>query len=496
MRFHYDNEVLTPESLAKNKPSQRISKLPENLPKPPTNQSFTFNSELQSLLEGKALLPDEIPHKIEEIHNHYKNGHISYSKGIHLVKTRPQCNRCGNQDQSLFASFPCSRCKEECTYCRKCIMMGRVSQCTPLIEWTGPSQHTTIDSLQWKGTLSQGQQTASDQVVKSIETNTDLLVWAVCGAGKTEVLFHGIHHALKQGKRVCIATPRTDVILELAPRLQKVFPGANSIALYGGSEDRHKYSQLVLATTHQLYRYKEAFDTIIVDEVDAFPYSFDKTLQFAVGKARKQPSSLIYLTATPNKTLQRECRQGKRNHVTIPARYHRHPLPVPALKWGGNWKATLKKGHLATPIKLWTENRIKTNKKSLIFLPSVKAMEKALPLFQKIHPDILSVHAEDPERKEKVQQMRDGEIPILLTTTILERGVTIPNIDVAVMGAEEEIFTESALVQIAGRVGRSAQHPTGDITFFHYGKTHSMIKSVQHIKEMNRQGTKRGLLDG
>ncbi|MGD6967716.1 DEAD/DEAH box helicase [Rossellomorea vietnamensis] len=484
MRFHYHNEITTPEAL---------TDFPGNPPKPNTDPSF--NPELQSLLAGKALLPDEIPHPLEVIQTHYENGHISYSKGIQLLKTNPQCNRCGNQDQSLFASFPCSRCNEQCTYCRKCIMMGRVSQCTPLIQWTGQSQNTTIDSFQWNGTLSQGQQTASDKVAASIQGNTDLLVWAVCGAGKTEVLFHGIHQALKTGKRVCIATPRTDVILELAPRLRKVFPEARPIALYGGSEDRHKYSQLVLSTTHQLYRYKEAFDTLIVDEVDAFPYSFDKTLKYAVEKARKPISSLIYLTATPTSSLQRECSRGKRNHVTIPARYHRHPLPVPALKWGGNWKALLEKGNLALPIKKWTEKRITTNKKSLIFLPSVKTMGKALPLFQKIHPEIEAVHAEDPERKEKVQKMRDGEIPILLTTTILERGVTIPNIDVAVMGAEEEIFTESALVQIAGRAGRSAEYPTGDITFFHYGKTRSMLKSAHHIKEMNRQGTKRGLLD-
>ncbi len=76
------------------------------------------------------------------------------------------------------------------------------------------------------------------------------------------------------------------------------------------------------------------------------------------------------------------------------------------------------------------------------------------------------MHAEDPKRKEKVLAFRRGQIPILVTTTILERGVTVPNIDVAVLGAEQPIFTESALVQIAGRVGRSAQYPTGDVRFF------------------------------
>lgn len=62
----------------------------------------------------------------------------------------------------------------------------------------------------------------------------------------------------------------------------------------------------------------------------------------------------------------------------------------------------------------------------------------------------MKVHAEDPGRKEKVAAFRKGEIPLLVTTTILERGVTVKNLQVAVLGAEEEIFSESALVQIAG----------------------------------------------
>jgi competence protein ComFA len=122
-------------------------------------------------------------------------------------------------------------------------------------------------------------------------------------------------------------------------------------------------------------------------------------------------------------------------------------------------------------------------------------MEQLLPLLKKLHPKIESVHAEDPQRKEKVQAMRNKEIPILLTTTILERGVTFPNLDVAVLGAEDRIFSESALVQIAGRVGRSSDYPSGDITFFHYGKTEAMVKARRQILHMNKEAREKGLID-
>ena len=84
-------------------------------------------------------------------------------------------------------------------------------------------------------------------------------------------------------------------------------------------------------------------------------------------------------------------------------------------------------------------------------------MEQAEPLFQQLDARIQAVHASHPDRKEHVQALRDKKVPGLLTTTILERGITIPNVQVAVVGAEQLIFNKGALIQIGGRVGRSVQ---------------------------------------
>lgn len=496
MKFAVLREKLVPEALLKTPSITQIITSLAEIPQPPMNPNFSFNRELQKLLLGKQLLIDEIPYSLKEIQTHYENGYITIRKGITFNKNALKCERCGNEDKSLFATFPCSRCRENCTYCRKCIMMGRVSTCTPLYGWIDVIDLLHIDgTLDWTGTLFSGQQHASNQVIEFIKANKELLVWAVCGAGKTEVLFAGIHHALSEQKRVCIATPRTDVVLELTPRLQAVFPTIEVASLYGGSEDRQKYSPLTITTTHQLLRFYKAFDTIILDEVDAFPYSVDEALQVAVKQARKDNSSLIYLTATPNEQWQKECRQGKREFVTIPARYHRHPLPAPEFVWCGNWNKALTKGTLPANVMKWLKHRIDKGKQALFFIPKIELIPKILPILRKLHPDIESVHAEDPNRKEKVKALRNKEIPLLITTTILERGVTFPNIDVAVLGSEDRIFTESALVQISGRVGRSAQFPKGDITFFHYGLTESMLKARKQIQDMNKEALQKGLID-
>ncbi len=329
------------------------------------------------------------------------------------------------------------------------------------------------------------------RVKQAILKNEEVLVWAVCGAGKTEVLFAGIEAGLLANKRICIATPRTDVVLELAPRLKRAFPHIDVAALYGGSEDRHKLAPLTVSTTHQLFRFQNAFDVIIIDEVDAFPYSADAALHYAVNKAKKETTATIYLTATPSKQMKAQYRSGKLQAVTIPARYHRKPIPVPTMKWTGNWKKQFQKKQIPSPIKEWVNERIQNQTPILLFFPSITIMEQVQPLF----PKLQAVHSQHPSRKERVQALRNGELQGLLTTTILERGVTIERLEVAVIGAEHEVFTESALVQIAGRVGRSFSHPTGNVTFFHYGKSQAMVEAVQHIKMMNQEAKKRGLLD-
>src|SRR5699024_5563288 len=98
------------------------------------------------------------------------------------------------------------------------------------------------------------------------------------------------------------------------------------------------------------------------------------------------------------------------------------------------------------------------------------------------------VHADDEQRKEKVRQFRNKEINTLITTTILERGVTFPSVDVAILDAGYVVFDEEALVQMAGRAGRSADDPTGEVVCVHDGKTKAMVDAVRSIQEMNKRG--------
>ncbi|WP_371923802.1 helicase-related protein [Rummeliibacillus sp. G93] len=150
-----------------------------------------------------------------------------------------------------------------------------------------------------------------------------------------------------------------------------------------------------------------------------------------------------------------------------------------------SYQKKLTKGKIPQKLKQWICDRLEKEEPFLVFFPTIELMEKSVDLFQQLHPAIQAVHAEDSDRKEKVLSLKQSKIPGLLTTTILERGITIPRVQVAVIGSESAIFNKSALIQIGGRVGRSADHPSGDLVFFHHGITLEMDEARREIVKLN-----------
>lgn len=438
--------------------------------------------ELQAFLTGRIWLRDFTPFPKETVEKAINNGSILVQKGI---SENLQCTRCLENSPEKIVSFNCAKCDGLCYYCRHCIRMGRVSSCTDLITWKEPHSISPYShSFQWNGELTKLQQQASDELRESLRLKRTHLVYAVCGAGKTELLFPVIHQALSEGKRICIAAPRTDVILELSPRLRSVFPDLVIHTLYGGSEFEPGFAQLVMATTHQLYRFQKAFDLVIVDEADAFPYSFDSALEHAVAKSLNPDSPIIYVSATPSKKIL----AGVSHHSKIFRRFHGHPLPVPVYRSLWNYKKAFHNNKIPGKLSDWVKEKLVKQEPFMLFFPTIEMIRQAEPLFKGIDVRIEAVHSKDPERKEKVMKLRSGEIPGILTSTILERGVTIENIQVGIVGADEDIFEASALIQMAGRTGRSSRFPDGQVIFFHNGISWQMDKAREGINFFNREG--------
>ncbi|WP_396128398.1 DEAD/DEAH box helicase family protein [Exiguobacterium mexicanum] len=86
--------------------------------------------------------------------------------------------------------------------------------------------------------LGADQQRVSAQLLTWWETKTSGLVHAVCGAGKTEMTFPVIARAVNDGKRVLIVSPRRDVAIEWADRLEAAFTVPITRRYGGGDKKR------------------------------------------------------------------------------------------------------------------------------------------------------------------------------------------------------------------------------------------------------------------
>lgn len=377
-------------------------------------------------------------------------------------------------------------------YCSQCILLGRISTTTTLYTIPEPNLFSTQKEspLTWKGQLTANREVCADEVKQIFnKPSARHLLWAVTGAGKTEMLFRGIESALMANKRVCLASPRVDVCIELFPRLQAAFQEIDMCLLHGKSTEPYKYTQLVVCTTHQLLRFEQAFDVMIVDEVDAFPYAQNKLLLKATTQATKPEGSSLFLTATPSEDLLKEVRLKQLTVSYLPIRFHGHQLPEIKIIFEKSWEASLKKGRLPKKLTLKIKQWLKRDDPFLIFVPKIWLLPLVIKAFKKKFPDLKgeTVYSEDPDRLEKVKAIRSGELRYLITTTILERGVTFANLDVFVLGADDRTFSTAALVQIAGRVGRNVNRPFGDVIFLCTNYTNAIKKATGQIKTMNRK---------
>ncbi|MHA6481289.1 helicase-related protein [Paenibacillus sp. strain BS8-2] len=310
------------------------------------------------------------------------------------------------------------------------------------------------------------------------------------------MVFPLVESIVSRGGRVCIASPRRDVVLELDPRIRKAFPDTSVVTLYGGSEQRWDKGAIILSTTHQLMRFHESFDLVIVDELDAYPYHGDPMLHYAADKSRLKGAPTLLLSATPPAELQRAARRGKLAHARVPVRYHRHPLPVPKLLSSPSVRQLLVKGRLPRSLFQALQYSLGRGAQVFVFVQRITESEPMAVLLRKLWPTLTieATSSKDPYRSEKVSRFRSAATRLLVTTTILERGVTIPRSDVFILDADGRLFDEASLVQMAGRAGRSSDDPAGRVYFVAIARTLSQLQAVRHIKGMNRMAAKRGFL--
>jgi competence protein ComFA len=373
------------------------------------------------------------------------------------------CPRCGNSDPKYIGYL------NDKPYCRFCISMRGKGA-----EKREPGHGAVVLKLDYS--LSKDQKRLSENIVKNYQNKIDTLVNAVCGAGKTELIYGVMSDCLSRGKAVAFAVPRRDVVIELSHRIIQVFPENTLVSVYGGHTDNLK-ADIVVLTTHQLYRYDKYFDLIILDEIDAFPFKNNELLRKMFFRAVK--GNIVMMSATPSKDVIEFFSQPKRQILELNTRFHRHPLPVPLV--------VTKIGVLKLPylIKRMKEY-IETNKKIFVFAPTISKCEFLAKIIKIFVKNGTFVHSKCKDRSQKIAHFKSGGYDYLVTTAVLERGVTFKDLQVIIYDADSEIYDSQTLIQIAGRVGRKIDAPEGEVIFL-VNKTTDQIKdAINTINSKNR----------
>ena len=373
------------------------------------------------------------------------------------------CPRCGNKEEKYIGY------KNGEAYCRKCIIFsGEEARDVP-----HPPKKAPL-SLAYK--LSEEQSELSRRIVENFVKGVDTLVYAVCGSGKTEISYGVLAYAISHGLRAGFALPRRDVVIELYWRMMKAFPNNKIVAVYG-DHHRRLEGDIVILTTHQLYRYPDYFDLLVMDEIDAFPFKGNDVLIALYKKSLR--GHCVLMSATPSKAILKEFHKKNHEVLELMTRFHKKPIPVPKVNLSIPLFQTLK------IIKKLREYK-KEGKPCFVFAPTIILCES---LYEKVSLAVKNgsyVHSERPDKENVIDDFKKGKLDFLITTSVLERGVTIKNLQVLVFHADNRsIYDSSTLIQISGRVGRKMDSPDGEVVFFAQKQTEEMTDAIRKIEHYN-----------
>ena len=122
----------------------------------------------------------------------------------------------------------------------------------------------------------------------------------------------------------------------------------------------------------------------------------------------------------------------------------------------------------------------------LIFAPTIEDCEDVYGFLNKFLSHGEYVHSKRDKREDIIKKFKEGKYDYLVTTSVLERGVTIKNLQVIIYKSEHSIYDKSSLIQISGRVGRKIDAYDGKVVFLCQFVTSEMEKAIAEIKKYNQ----------
>ena len=286
----------------------------------------------------------------------------------------------------------------------------------------------------------------------------DRLICGDVGYGKTEVALRAAFKAVMDNKQVAILVPTTVLAQQhyhtFQNRLAAYPVQVEMLSRFRTPQQQHEILQRlndgnvdIIIGTHRLLQGDVQFKDmglLIIDEEQRFGVAHKETL-----KKMRTEVDVLTLTATPIPRTLYMTLTGVRDISTINTPPEER---LPVITHVGPYSPRLVRQAILRELErggqvFFVHNRVQT----------IGAMRTHL---EKLVPEarLAVAHGQMPENalSEKMEQFTAGEVDILLSTSIIELGLDIPNANTLIVD-RADTFGLAQLYQLRGRVGRGAQ---------------------------------------
>lgn len=319
----------------------------------------------------------------------------------------------------------------------------------------------------------------------------DRLLCGDVGYGKTEVAIRAAFKAIADDKQVAILVPTTILAQQHYETVRERFQDFPiNIGLLSRFRSRKQQTETmkglangtvdIVIGTHRLLskdvKYKD-LGLLIIDEEQRFGVTHKEKI-----KQLKANIDVLTLTATPIPRTLHMSMLGVRDLSVIETPpENRFPVQTYVMEYNGNL------------VKEAIERELARGGQVYFLYNRVEDIERKADEISMLVPDARIVYAHgkmtENELESVMLQFMEGEAEVLVSTTIIETGVDIPNVNTLIVFDADRMGL-SQLYQLRGRVGRSNRVA---YAYFTYRKdkvlTEVAEKRLQSIKEFTELGS-------
>lgn len=335
-------------------------------------------------------------------------------------------------------------------------------------------------------TLTESQERVISEIVADIQTSTPMnrIVTGDVGSGKTVVAGVAAYHTVAAGHYAALVAPTKLLAEQHAQTLASLFPTMPIHVRIGAKKTPLPSEPCLVVGTHAVIHALQNIQPtlLIYDEQHRFGVN-----QRSQALALSSSPHILTMTATP---IPRSMILSLFSHLDISRITELPANRIPTKTWV---LPDAKRKKLYT----WLEKQHQENTSflSLFVCPYIQASEEPNGVvdaetrfielkkaFPKLRVALLHGKQSEQEKQKITQQLFQDEVDILVTTTIVEVGIDLPQASVMVIESAQQ-YGLASLHQLRGRVGRAGQQ--GYCYLFHSSRNEETIKRLEFFSQTN-----------